>query len=437
MKLMLRSGMVVLSVLAIVGFMLPSGALAVKEIKIGVIYPLSGGAAAAGRELRAGAELAMEVVNNKMPGLVQNIANNAGIKSLDGAKIKLIFKDHAGNPTLGANLAKKLIKDDKVVGIMGCYHSSVTKTVSQVCENNGVPMINSSSSSPTLTTRGFKWFWRTMPHDWWFTKDLFMFLKGISEGKARGVKAVPFDDINVVASCCEKTEFGSATSDLINELAKKYGFKVKKSILYAAKSPDLSGEVRSLKATRADAFLFASYTSDAILMVKTMKAQKTKAKIIWGQNAGFEQPTFVKNLGDNVDGICTRSVFVPKIAEAKKAAGQVDALYKKKMGHAFNGAAARGYVCVQTWAETLEKAGSTKPVDIQKACNSLYIPGDQLALPWKGIKFAQTGKEVGQNELGGGVIAQYQKNKKGDIVAQIVFPFDMATSDLIYPFKSW
>ena len=69
-----------------------SGAWAEKEIKIGVIYPLTGGAAAAGRELRAGAELAAEIANNVMPGIDMDMAKTAGIKSLGGAKIKLIFK---------------------------------------------------------------------------------------------------------------------------------------------------------------------------------------------------------------------------------------------------------------------------------------------------------------------------------------------------------
>ena len=108
-----------------------------------------------------------------------------------GRKIELIFKDHEGNPTLGADLAKKLILDDKVVGILGCYHSAVTKTVSACREQYGVPMINDSSTSPDLTRQGFKWFWRTTPHDVTFTKDLFEFLKGLTEGKAKGVKAVP------------------------------------------------------------------------------------------------------------------------------------------------------------------------------------------------------------------------------------------------------
>ena len=201
----------------------PVGAWAAKEIKIGVIYPLTGGAAAAGRELRAGVELAVEIANNAMADINMTMAKNAGIQSLDGAKIELIFKDHEGNPTLGADLAKKLILDDKVDGLLGCYHSSVTKTVSAVAEQYGVPMINGSSTSPSLTKRGFKWFWRTTPHDVWFTKDLFEMLNGLTEGKVKGVEAVPKKDIMEVSILgpVKKPNGVPLVSELIQQFAKE------------------------------------------------------------------------------------------------------------------------------------------------------------------------------------------------------------------------
>jgi branched-chain amino acid transport system substrate-binding protein len=406
-------------------------------IKIGVIYPLTGGAAAEGRELRAGAELAMEIANSVYPNIAMNMAKNSGIKNLANAKIELIFKDHEGNPTLGADLAKKLILDDKVVGILGCYHSAVTKTVSAVCEQYGIPMINDSSTSPALTERGFKWFWRTTPHDVTFTKDLFEFMKGVTEGKAKGVKAVPKVELANLASACEKTEWGSHVSQLIESFAKDYGFTVKKSILYAAKSTDLSSEIGSLKAVKPDAMLFASYASDAILMMKTLKAQKAQPKIVWGQDAGFEAPEFKTTLGDDIVGILTRTVFLPKVASVKKVSGQINDFYKKKNGRDLSGASARAFTGVQTWVEVLEKAGSTKPADIQKAANAIHITGDQLIVPWAGIKFKTSGNDLGQNALGSGMIGQYQKDKEGNITLEIVYPFDVATANLIFPFKGF
>jgi branched-chain amino acid transport system substrate-binding protein len=433
MRALLKVGTMVLGLLLVAALLLPAGALAVEEMKIGVIYPLTGGAAAAGRELRAGAELAAEIANNVMTDLPMTMAKNQGIKSLAGAKITLIFKDHEGNPTLGADLAKKLILDDKVDGILGCYHSSVTKTVSAVAEQYGVPMINGSSTSPALTQRGFKWFWRTTPHDKWFTKDLFELLKGLNEGKVKGIAAVPKKELINLASACEKTEWGSHVSGLIGDFAKEYGFNLRKSLLYAAKSADLSSEVRSLKAARPDAMLFASYASDAILMVKTMKAQKVSTKIIWGQDAGFEKPEFRETLGEDIIGILTRTVFLPKVVEIKKLSGQVNDLYKKKTGNDLGGASARAFTGLQTWVHVLEKAGSTKPADIQRAANTINISGDELVVPWAGIKFSTTGDELGQNVLGSGLIGQYQKQADGSVGLEIIYPFDVASADMIFP----
>ena len=437
MKKTLRYGGCLLSLVLVIGMIIPAGVLAQKTIKIGAIYPLTGGAAAAGRELRAGVELAVELANNAMADINMTMAKSAGITSLDGAKIEIIFKDHEGNPTLGADLAKKLILDDKVNGLIGCYHSSVTKTVSAVAEQYGVPMINGSSTSPALTKRGFKWFWRTTPHDVWFTKDLFEFLNGLTEGKVKGVQAVPKKDIMNLSSACEKTEWGSFVSQLIQQFAKDYSYDLRKSMLYAKESPDLSSEVRSLKASRADVMLFASYTSDAILMIKTLKAQKAQPKIIWGQDAGFEVPEFRATLGDSVLGILTRTVFLPQVVQVKEVAGQVNALYKAKTGNDLTGASARSFTGLQAWVHVLEKAGSTAPADIQKAANAIEIPGDELVVPWAGIKFSTSGEEIGQNTLGSGLIGQYQKNSDGQIVLEIVYPFDVASADMIYPFPEF
>lgn len=426
-----------LIVVIILGLGLAIPALAAEEIKIGVLYPLTGGAAAEGRELRDGVELALDIANNARPEIDMTMAKNAGIKSLGGAKIKLIIQDHQGNPQLGADLAKKLIQDDKVVGLMGAYHSAVTKTVAAVAERFGVPFINESSTSPALTREGYKWFWRTTPHDETFTNDLFVFLQGLTEGKAKGVKAVDKKQLLPIVSACEKTEWGSGVEAAIKEIGKAKGFETQLSLLYAAKAPDLSSEVQSLLAPKPGTMLFASYGADAILLVKTLKSLKAKPKVIWGQDAGFESPEFLSALKDDVIGILTRTVFSPRVGEVKKVSKQINDLYKAKTGRDLSGASARSFTALQAWAHVLEKAGSTKPAAIQKAANEVKIDAAELIVPWKGIKFATTGKDIGQNELGTGMIGQYQKGKDGKITLEIVYPFELATADMIYPFKGW
>ena len=142
---------------------------------------------------------------------------------------------------------------------------------------------------------------------------------------------------------------------------------------------------------------------------------------------------FHKTLGADINGVLTRTVFIDKLAKVKKVAGQINDLYKKKYGDELTGATGRSVVGVQAWAYVLNRAGSTDPKAIQKACNEINIPGYELVMPWEGIKFDATG----QNILGKGLIGQYQLTKEGKIDLQIVYPFDLATANFIYPFPGW
>jgi len=422
------------SVLILSSVMVCSPLLAAeKEIKIGVIYPLSGALATIGRDLQRAAEFTAEnLVNNKNPDVDVPMSKWGGIPGLGNAKIKLIFADSRGEPDRGADLAKRLILDDKVAGLMGAYQSAVTKTVSAVAERYGIPMINDSSTSPDLTRRGFKWFWRTTPHDEYFDKDLFELLKGLTEGKVKGVKAVPKNQLKNLGYACENTEWGANVAKDLEKFAKEYGFNIVKGLLYAGNSPDLSSEAQALVAAKPDGMLFASYLSDSLLMIRTLKGMKASPRFFWGQDAGFEMADFTKTLGGDTNGVLTRTVFIAKIAKVKKVAGQINELYKKKYENDLTGATARSVVGVQTWAYVLNQARSTDPKAIQKACNEIDIPGHELVMPWDGIKFDATG----QNIKGKGLIGQYQW-KDGKAELEIIYPFDLATANMIYPFPGW
>lgn len=231
-----------------------------KEVKIGVIYPLSGSVAHAGKMSKDAVTLCVDYVNNKWPNLPIPIGKWEGIPGLNGAKIKLIFADHRGEPDRGADLAKKLIIDEKVIGITGAYHSSVTKTISTVCERYKIPMINPESTSPVLTKRGYKWFFRVTPHDRIFVRDFFEFLELLTQGKVPGVGAIPKEEIDEIGMCTENTEWGAGTRDVIKEFAKKYGYKIVSDVSYPHESPDLTAEVRRLLAPKPETLMFASYT---------------------------------------------------------------------------------------------------------------------------------------------------------------------------------
>src|SRR4030042_228968 len=132
-----------------------------------------------------------------------------------------------------------------------------------------------------------------------------------------------------------------------------------KGMLYDSKAPDLTSEVQALIAAKPDCMLFASYLSDSILMIRTLKGMKASPRFFWGQNAGFEMADFPKALGTDTNGVLTRAVFIAKLAKVKKVAGQINEVYKKKYGDDVTGATGRSIVGIQTWASVMNRGGST------------------------------------------------------------------------------
>ena len=269
------------------------------EIRIGVIYPLTGAAASTGVELKAAAELAAAIVNKEIPappGLVAGI----GLPNLKGAKIKLIFADHQGDPQKGRAEAERLITQEKVCAILGAFHSSVSSTVSASCERYGIPYLAADSSSPSLHRRNLKFFFRAAAHDEMFSKGMFDFL---DQERKNGKK------IDTVALFYEDTIFGTDSSNTQRKLAAERGYKVVADIKYRSNSPSLTSEVQQLKSANPDVLLPSSYTTDSILLVKTMDELGYKPKNLLAQAAGFADKATFDAVGDKLEGLISRASF--------------------------------------------------------------------------------------------------------------------------------
>jgi branched-chain amino acid transport system substrate-binding protein len=395
-------------------------ALAQEEIRIGVIYPLTGAAASTGLELKNALELAADMINNGTKGLNLPLTTTGGLPNLKGAKIKLIFGDHQGNPQTGATEAERLISQEKVVALVCCYFSNVTNTASQVAERNGIPFVNPESSSATLTQRGFKWFFRTTPHDDLFVANFFEFLKDVEKKKNISVKRIALFN--------ENTLFGTETTKIEEKLAGEQKYPIVEKIIYPAKSTQLTSEVQRIKAANPDLIMQSSYLGDAILSMKTYKELGVSPDALLANDAGFNDSEFLKTMGKDAEYVLSREVWALDLASKNPLIKQVNDLYFERYKTNFNGNSARTFTGLMTLAEAINRAGSTKPEAIQKALVETNIPGSKLIMPWKGIKFDATG----QNTLGSGIIVQVQDGKY-----VTVWPFDLASKDVIWPMPKW
>jgi len=102
----------------------------VPVIKIGAIFPLTGPAAATGYKLKYAVEVAQEIINGTYPEIGLELAQAAGLPNLGGAKVEFVFADHQANPEIAMSEAERLIRNEGVVALIGCYHSSATREIS-------------------------------------------------------------------------------------------------------------------------------------------------------------------------------------------------------------------------------------------------------------------------------------------------------------------
>jgi len=397
------------------------GAQAQQEVKIGVLYPLTGPAASSGAEMKNALELAADIINNGAKGVAGlPFANGGGLPNLKGAKIKLVFADHQGNPQTGATEAERLISQEKVAALVGAYNSNVTATASQVAERYQVPFLNPESSSASLTQRGFKWFFRTTPHDDLFVHNFFDFLKELEAKKKVKVGAI--------ATFNENTLWGNETTKLEAKLAPDFGYAIVKQLTYPAKSTQLTSEVQTLKAASPSLVMQSSYLGDALLSMKTYKELGFAPDMILANNAGFTDTEFIKTLGKDAEYVITREVWALDLANRNPLIKEVNALYNSRYKANFTGNSSRTFTGLMVIADAINRAKSTEPEAVRKALTETNLPADALIMPWKGVKFDATG----QNVLGRGILVQIVGG-----TYHTVYPFDLATQDVIWPMPKW
>ena len=387
-------------------------ARAADDVAVGVILPLTGNSAQVGLDDKAALEMTAELINGAHDPLPMLMGRGGGLDRLGGARLRLVFADHQGDPQKARAEAERLITQDRVAALLGTYQSATAATVSQVAERYEVPFLSADNSSPSLHRRGLKWFFRTTPHDEMFTQAMFDFLR--AEGARTGAP------VRSVALFYEDSIFGADSSAVQRKLAGEAGLKVAADIKYRANSPSLSSEAQRLRAADADVLLPSSYTSDAILLMRSMTELGYKPRAILAQAAGFQEQAFLTAVGPLAEGVLSRSSFALDAAKSRPAIPAVNALFRARAGKDLNDNTSRHVVALGVLADAINRAGSTKPGDVRAALVATDVPGEQTIMPWRGVRF----DEQGQNAAATPVIQQVVNG-----AYRTVFPADVAVQD--------
>lgn len=121
-----------------------------KEVEVGLIAPMSGPWARQGQVMKMAADMAIETINAQ-----------GGIKSMGGAKMKLVVFDAGESVERAKNAAQRMVADSpRLVVATGAYLSSFTLAVTEVTERAQLPVVTFSYSD-LITARGFKYVFQT------------------------------------------------------------------------------------------------------------------------------------------------------------------------------------------------------------------------------------------------------------------------------------
>ena len=424
-------------------------ARAAEAVKIGILWPLTGNAAAAGQASKAAAETAAEIVNNKHPELGNlPLAATEGLPNLSGAKLELIFVDHQGNPSVAQQLATRLITQDKVHVLMGAYQSSCSFTATAVAERYGIPFMVGESAALNITGRGFKWVFRGTPiaerygipfvigdsaalnittRGFKFifrvtpiaTDYAATYMRFIDDMKKQGKKIASIAVVN------ENTDYGTSVADSI-EAAAKNNIAVAIRIPYSASSTDVSAQVLQLKEKQPDVVIFISYTSDSILYMKSMKNLDYMPPMVIGDDTGFSDPSFIPAVADVAQGAMNRSAS--DVGKPGSTTYKINEMYNAKTGRDLDDTSARNMQSFFALADAINRAGSTDPEKIRDALTKTDLKAGQLMMGYNGVKFDETGQNV--------LASTYLIQLKGKEY-QLVWPDKAAAAKLDWPMKGW
>ena len=388
---------------------------AASSVKIGCIFPISGGSAEMGNLFKLGIQMAVDDFNA-----------NGGVKSMGGAPIELVWADSAGDPATGVTEIERLIVEQNVDCLLGPYNSNVGASTAPVAERYGVPYLLTNSNVDSILTNGYKYVFRANHANSDAAKN--MVDQVVYMGEKNGN---PAQSVAIVA---ENSDWGIGMAEALKPLCEEAGIKCDIVETFSTNAADMSNIVIKLKEAKPDIVFAMCYLSDAQLLTTQMKEYGVKSTI-FADGAGFVTSTYLESAGDLAEGnFATAGWDVGAVEYKGEAAAALNDKFKTEYsgGQDLNEFSASGWLNASVMLNAIERAGSTDKEAIREALQSTEIgPDDQeLSLhAYEGIKFGEVRGMTNQNIYSGKLIIQVQD---GNYV--LIGPNTLVTEDkFIWP----
>lgn len=359
-----------------------------KEVKIGFVLPLSGGAATIGNQTKVGAEVAVAQINAA-----------GGIKSMGGAKLVPIFADSQSKPDVGVAETERLITRENVAMLVGAYNSGVTFPATEVAERYKTPWLVTGAVKDEITERGFKYVFRPNNKATYDAREQIDAIDLLKKETGKGPKTIGL--------FYEGTDWGRSHSANVKKLAKERGYQISLDESYPPNQSDFSAQLLKIRASKPEALIVVAYTPDHILFTRQFIEGGVYVPFgVHSVGGGSEDPNFYKAVSPKmVENMFVQEDFQIDIMRATKDAASIDAdkRFKTLLGYGINAYGGQGVSNVYIVKDALERAGAADREKLRAALAATDIAdGPALITGYERIKF----DENGQNTFAHGVISQ-------------------------------
>ncbi|HEU4556320.1 MAG TPA: penicillin-binding protein activator [Longimicrobium sp.] len=281
--------------------------------------------------------------------------NAAG--GVGGRKLRILRADDQESVDQGRQVASEFARNPEVVAVIGHLQSYVTVPAAAVYDLSGLVLLSATSTSPELTSKGYRRVFRTI-----FTDD--------QVGRQMAEYAVR-RGYKTFAIYYSRDEYGRGLANAFEEEALSRGGDVVNRQSY---DPNLTTNRLAVEQTvqgwsdrSFDAVFIAGQDRQAALLAQELRRKGIRAPIL-GSDA-LATPVFLREGGAAAEGTVIATPYHPDAPHPQ--ARHFTQSFQSRFGTRPDVGAALGYDAVRLLAHAIGQAGSSDPEKVATALHSV------------------------------------------------------------------
>jgi branched-chain amino acid transport system substrate-binding protein len=303
-------------------------AQAARVAKIGLVQSTTGGSAALyGTEQKQAIELAFAEIN--------------AANTLKGIRLETIYADDGADRGQTVNIFQRLIRQDKVLAILGPSLSTSAFAADPIAQQAGIPVIASSNTAPNITKIGDYIFRTSIPEDQVFPSVLRYAVQ--KRGIKRAALIYGIDDA-----------LTRGAHDVQKKAVADLGLQQVGIESYQRGDVDFSAQLTKIRAQNPDAILLGTLAEEAAAILRQARQLGFDSKVTFiGCTADVSAKLF-ELAGPAANGFIVGAAWFADYDSPRSKAFVL--AYRKRYGSTPDIYAAQGYDAAYLLAEAIRRA---------------------------------------------------------------------------------